>query len=315
MKPVRFLQLLLGIVAVVSGIMLYSLLKDAQWPLFSFKGILAMLPELGLVFEAFELEHSAKANEMRSEANDLREEANNLRDQANQIREERNALAAENNELKRQLDTERNQHLAAIATHVQRPQTRAEVNAARLRTFIGSPVVVFNADDSRWGNTPNIVDVSNQNILTLFQPARNGSRAFAVSADCNDVELTEVPQGACPIRIKINRRYGADLHLGEITRWEDRNAPAAEPRFDRDGAAYNAQFSKPGSPETRSLFVYPSRDGSNSFQLQASTGETFIGNNKEVSIRFLAKQVDYLSEGFRRGSAGTGASPFPLFIC
>ncbi len=38
--------MLLVIVAVVSRIMLYNLLKVAQWPLFSFKVILAMLPSL-----------------------------------------------------------------------------------------------------------------------------------------------------------------------------------------------------------------------------------------------------------------------------
>jgi hypothetical protein len=48
--------------------------------------------------------------------------------------------------------------------------------------------------------------------------------------------------------------------------------------------------------------------------LEASTGERFIGNNKAVSIRFLSQQVEYLSDGFQRSTAGTGESRYPLFI-
>jgi hypothetical protein len=103
--------------------------------------------------------------------------------------------------------------------------------------------------------------------------------------------------------------------LGEIKRWEDRKTPSALPAFERGGSAYNAQYRKPGSPETRTLSVYTSKDGANSFLLEASTGEHFVGNNKAVSMRFLSQHVEYLSDGFQRSTAGTGESRHPLFIC
>ena len=90
----RVLQIFLGIVAIVSGIMLYNLLRDAQWAHSWVKSILVLLPELGTVIAVFELHHSEKANELRNE---------------------RNELAKTNNELQQQLQTERNAHLAEIA--------------------------------------------------------------------------------------------------------------------------------------------------------------------------------------------------------
>ncbi|HEY1210198.1 MAG TPA: hypothetical protein VGE85_12570 [Terracidiphilus sp.] len=296
----RILQIFLGIVAIVSGIVLYNLLRDAQWAHSWLKSILVMLPELGTVIAIFELEHSAKANELRKERNKL--ERVNVE------------LAEKYGELQRQLQTERNEHLAEIAKHIQRPQTVAERNAAKLHEHLGSPVVVFNDDDSRWAATPQIAEVSEGNIVALFEPMKQGSQAYVIHADCKDIEIIEVARGSCPLQIKLNKIYGSIINLGEITKWEDRRTPAAIPVFERGGIVYDTQFRKPGSSETRTLFIYSSKDGANSFMLEASTGERFIGNNKAVSIRFLSQQVEYLSDGFQRSTAGTGESRYPLFI-
>jgi hypothetical protein len=302
--------------------MLYNLLRDAQWAHSWVKSTLVMLPELGTVIAVFELHHSAKANELRNERNELAKVNNELQSAQNTLAEDNNTLAAENNrlaeennELQRELQSERNKHLAEIARQMQRPQTEAEINAAKLRQHLGSPVVALNGDNSRWGGGPLIGEVSDRNIVALFSPAQQGSQAFVVFADCKDIEIIDIASGACPLQVKVNKRYGDFVQLGEIKRWEDRKNPVAIPVFERGPAAYHVHFGKPGSSETRALFVYSSKDGANSFQLEASTGEQFVGNNKEVSIRFLSKQVEYLSEGFRRGTAGTGESRYPLFVC
>lgn len=293
----RFLQVALCIVAVVSGIMLYSLLRDAQWTHTSLKSILVMLPELGTVFAVFELEHSAKANEFRKERNEL--ERVNIE------------LAEENT----RLQSERNEHLAEIARQMKRPQTLAERNAAKLRQHLNAQVAVINADNSKWGLSPQIVEVTDDNIAALFIPMAHDHQATVTYADCGDLEIMEIAEGACPLRLKVNKTHGGLVQLGEITKWEDRKKSAATPVFERGSAAYYARFGKQGSSETRTLFVYSSKDEANAFQFEASTGEQFVGNNKEVSIRFLSQQVEYLSDGFHRSTAGTGESHYPLFVC
>jgi hypothetical protein len=68
--------------------------------------------------------------------------------------------------------------------------------------------------------------------------------------------------------------------------------------------------------EKRSLYIYASSDGANSFLLEASTGEKITADNIEISKRFLAMQVDYEAAGFRRnGGSGPGSSPnYRLFV-
>ena len=311
----RVLQVSLGVVAIVSGIMLYNLLRDAHWAHSVLKSILVMLPEFGTVIAVFELHHSAKANELRNERNELAKANNLLEDVRNALAASNNKLAEEYKELQRQVQTERNEHLAEIARQIQRPKTVAERNASKLREYLGSPVVVFNGDDSRWAGTPQIAEVSDGNIVALFLPMQQGSQANVIHADCRDIEIVEIAQGSCPLQVKVNRRHGNPIQLGEITKWEDRKTPSATPLFERGGFAYNAQFRKPGSPETRKLSIYSSKDGANSFLLEASTGERFVGNNKAVSIRFLSQQVEYFSDGFQSNGASTGESRHPLFVC
>jgi len=302
----RVLQVFLSTVVVVSGVILYNLLRDAQWAHSWAKTILVTLPEIGTIIAVFELHHSAKANELRIERNELAE-ANNSLAAAN------NELAEENNELQRKFQAERNEHLAEIARQMHRPQTAAERNASKLREHLGSPVLVLNNDNSRAG-TPQIAEASGGNIVALFQPTQHGSQASVIYADCEDVELIEIAQGACPLQVKVRKRYGSPVQLGEITKWEDRRTPVAVPTFERGGTAHHAHFRKPGSPETRSLLIYSSKDGANSFQLEASTGEQFVGDNKAVSIRFLSQQVEYLADGFVHNGGGSGATKHPLFL-
>jgi hypothetical protein len=198
---------------------------------------------------------------------------------------------------------------------MQRPQTAAERNATKLREHLGNPVVVFQIDDSRWPASPQIAEVSDGNIVALFQPMQHGSQAYVVYADCKDIEIIEVARGACPLQVKVNRGYGKTVMLGEISKWTDRGIPAAIPIFERGSTAYSAKYSKPGSSETRVLLIYSTKDGTNSFLLEASTGERFVRDNKAVSIRFLSQQVEYGSDGFLRSSAGIGECHHPLFVC
>jgi hypothetical protein len=319
----RVVQAVLIVVVIISGIMLCNLLREAQWAHSWVKTVLVMLPEVGTVIAVFELHHSAKANELRKERNELAKNNNDLEDARNTLMEKNNAVAQANNklteqntELQRRLDTQRNEHLAEIAKQVQRPQTVAERNATKLRPYIGSPVTVLNSDDSRWGGSTQIAEIAEDNILALFQPMQQGSQAFVVYADCGELEVLEIARGACPIQIKLNKRYGAShVPLGEVTRWENRRTPAATPRFDRGGTAINARYSKPGSSETRTASIYSSKDGSNSFLLETSSGEQLVGDNKVVSIRFLSLQVGYYSEGFQRMEIGNNPTTFRLFVC
>ena len=95
----RVLQVVLGIVAIVSGIMLYNVLRDAQWAHSWLKSTLVMLPELGTIIAVFELHHSAKANELRNQRNELAKANNRLQEAQNTLAEVNNTLGAENNKL------------------------------------------------------------------------------------------------------------------------------------------------------------------------------------------------------------------------
>jgi hypothetical protein len=92
------------------------------------------------------------------------------------------------------------------------------------------------------------VEVPDANIVTLFTPRASSSPvAWYVQVDCSELEIAEIPHDACPLRLHLRRRYGPNVQLGEITGWEDRNRPAAAPRFNRGGTVYHATFAKPGS--------------------------------------------------------------------
>jgi hypothetical protein len=259
------------------------------------QSFIAALPGIALVILAyFEFRHSGEANSLRTEANRLRTEANSLQ----------HRIA--------DLEAERNEHLQQIAANTRRPVTRAETNAAVLRKHLRASVTVSEGK-MNWGVTPEVVEISDDNIVTLFA-GRSSSQAWCVQVHCDDLEITEIPQGSCPLRVRVLKRYGADVQLGEITKWDDRSKPAATPVFAKGGVVRHATYSKPGSSETRSIHVFMSNDGANSFLLEASTGEKTVGDNVEISKRFLVLQVEYEAAGFNCTQAGTGGGPYPLFI-
>jgi hypothetical protein len=279
---------------VVVVLLFYSDIADflSAHPLW--QDFLVALPAIALPILAwFQLGHFAEANRLRTVADDLRREENRLQEQIGQL-------------MARLLEQ--------AASNTQTPQ--AGKNAEILRKYIGACVSVLEGRGS-WPGTPLIVEVSDANIVTLFTPSAGSSLpAWCVKVHCGDLEIAEIPYGSCPLKLKVLKRFGPDVHLGEITKWEDRMHPtAAATIFNKGGYVYHATFSKQGSAETRRLYVYASADDTNSFLLEASTGERVVADNVEVSKRFMLLDVDYESTGFTRSGSGTsGDSRYRLFI-
>lgn len=274
-----------------AAFMLRSDIRGFLWVHPWWQSFIAALPAIALVVVAcLELRHSGEANRLRAEANELQDRIG-------------------------ELEAERNIHLQQIAENTKKPVTQAERNAATLRQHLRAQVAVVNRDDSTWSRTPEIVEVSDDNIVSLFTPrGPTSSAAWCVRVNCDELEITDIPQGSCPLRIRVLKRYGTDVQLGDITKWEDRFQPAATPVFAKGGVVRHATYHKPGSPETRSLYVYSSKDGTNSFLLVASTGERIVADNREISKRFMVLQVEYEALGFNCSGSASGGSPHPLYI-
>jgi len=259
------------------AILLHTSIKDFLWVHPWWHSFFVALPTLAL--GVFEIHHSREANRLRAE-----------------------------------LDAERNEHLQQIARNTARPPTQAERNAETLRKHIRKQVTVTEGSTS-WGNTPEIVEVSGDNIVTLFTPhGYSSSTACLVQVHCGDLEITQIPQGSSPLRVRVLKRYGDVVQLGEIKKWEDRFQPVAGPTFAKGGTAYHATYSKPGSSENRNLYVYASSDATNSFLLEASTGERITGDNTEISKRFMVLQIDYEAAGFQRATSGSGGGSYRLYV-
>jgi len=277
-------------------------IKDFLWTHPWWHSFLVAIPGIAVPILAwFELRHSAEANALRADANRLRAEANVLQDQIGQLTVELNA--------------ERNAHLQQIAENTKKPVTQAERNANILRRHLGANVAVSEGQGG-WPTAPEIVEVSDDNIVSLFTPhGYSSGRAFCVNVHCDDLEIIEIPQGSCPIRLKVLKRHGDPVQLGEITKWADRFQKEAVPVFAKGDCVGSVTFAKPGSPERRSLYVYASKDGDNSFLLEASTGERPMGDNVEISKRFAVQYVEYLAAGFTRSSASAGGGQrYQLFL-
>jgi hypothetical protein len=241
-----------------------------------------------LTIRYLELRHSGEANRLRAKANELQGRIS-------------------------ELEAERNIHLQQIAENTKKPVTQAERNAETLRKHLRTNVAVVNQDGGTWPGSPEIAEVSEQNIVALFLPRTPSSGAAScVHVRCDDLEIVEIPQR--PLQLKVLKRYGSDVQLGEITKWEDRFHPAAKPTFAKGGVVRHATYNKPGSAETRSIHVYASKDGGNSFLLEASTQESVVGDNVEISKRFMVLQVEYEAAGFNCKGSSTGGNPYQLFI-
>lgn len=271
--------------------------------------LLVVIPGLVVPILAYlELRHSHEANTLRTDANTLRADANRLGERANRLQEQVAIVTAER-------DKERNKALEAIAVNTVRPLTQGERNAATLRKHRNAKVAVVNGDNSVWPNTPEIVEVGDDNTVTLFVPhGYSSGAAWCVKVHCDDLQISDIPQGACPLRLKVLKRYGPEVQLGEITEWEDRFQPAATPTFPKGDVVHHAAFVKPGSADRRTLYIYASKDGANSFLLEASTGERLTGDNKDISKKFMGMQIEYIAAGFTRNGAGTSTGKYPLFV-
>jgi hypothetical protein len=290
----RFVVLAIISYLVFVGFVLRSAIKDFLWTHPWWHSFLVGVPTIAVPILAYlELLHSSEANKLRAEGIVLQRQITNLT---------------------ADLDSERNKHLEKIANNTDRPITKAERNAAILRKHLRSNVPVSEGQNT-WSGTPEIVELSEDNIVTLFTPrSYSSSTAWCVRVHCDDLEITEIPLGSCPIRLRVIKRYGPDVQLGEITQWEDRFQQAATVTFAKGGPACWATYSKPGSPEKRSLYVYGSSDGSNSFLLEASSGEKIPGDNVEISKWFMVLQAAYEAAGFGRTNFGTGGASHGLLI-
>ncbi len=245
---------------------------------------------------------SAHADELQEKANEFEEQANQLRKQANELTKQIGDLQAE-----------RNTHLQQIAENTRRERTKAEKNVEILRKHIGARASV--TDNVKYApTTPLIAEINEQDIVALFMPAGGGSQAYCVNVYAGDLDVTDLPEGGCAVRLSIIRRHGAVVDLGQITRWEDRSLPAATAVFNKGGLAYRADYSKPGSAETRALRVFGSRDGANSFLLERSIGDDITGDNVEISKRFMVLHIEYRAAGFGVSNWSTGVSQHSLFI-
>src|SRR5450432_576817 len=194
--------------------------------------------------------------------------------------------------------------------------TQADKNAAKVRKYIRARAQV-SENGNNWGAMgAEIVEVNDDNVVTLFvASSMQSTTAFAVYVHCDDLQILEVPTGSCPVRIRVLKRYGETVQLGEIKRWEDRNNPTpAQSPVEKGPIAYHATYVKVGTAETRELRVYAAKDGSNYFVLESTPDGTFYGNNADISKRFMALQVEYEALGFTRRQSGTGASTHRLFI-
>lgn len=262
------------------------------------------------VLAGFELRHSGEANALRRDANRLRAEEVRLQRTIGGLEAEKAGYLGRI----AQLEQERNDHLKDIAANTQRPVSQAERRAAILRQHLGTNVVVSESRGIGAWASPEIVEVRDDCVVALFSPHSSSSGAArCVYVHCDDLEIVELPSGL--LQLRVLKRYGDPVNLGEITKWEDRFQQAANPTFAKGGYVCHAEFNKPGSPEKRSLYVYASRDGTNSFVLEASTGEKIVADNVEISKRFVLMEVEYRAAGFTHGGSGqSGGSPYPIFI-
>jgi len=147
-------------------------------------------------------------------------------------------------------------------------------------------------------------------VLAWFE-LRHSAEANTLRADANRLrsEQNDLQNqlGELTAELAVER----NKHLQEIA--ENTKKPADIPAFAKGGMAYHATYSK-GSSEKRTIYVYAAKDGSNSFLLEAATGQRVIGNNEEISKQFSVLQIEYEAAGFERTNSGTGGTLHRLFI-
>jgi hypothetical protein len=205
-----------------------------------------------------------------------------------------------------------------IAENTKRPLNQAERNALKLRKYIRKTAHVSEGNGNWGGMGAEIVGVSEDNVLTLFVPAGyTSTAAFAVYVHCDELQIVEEPVGSCALQIKILKRYGNTLQLGEIRKWDDRGTPPTKP-LPRGDTVFYANYIQVGSAKARRILVYAPTEGNPLYTLatvvdQKETGVALYGDNVEISKKFAIIQVEYRAEGYRY-TGGTGGGSHQLFL-
>jgi hypothetical protein len=201
-----------------------------------------------------------------------------------------------------------------IAENTKRPLNQAEKNALKLRKYIRKTARVSEGT-GHWGAMgAEIVDVSEDNVLTLFVPAGfSSSVAFAVYVQCDELQIVEESVGACALQITILKRYGNTLELGEIRKWDDRGTHPTKP-LPRGDTVFYANYTQIGSSKDRRVLIYAPTEGNPLYTLATivdgkETEVILHGDNVEISKQFAIIQVEFRAEGFRyNGGTGAGGS-------
>jgi hypothetical protein len=159
--------------------LMHSEIKEFFWTHPWWRSLLASMPAIAVAgFAYFEWLHSGEVSELNREANLLRDEANEFRKEANRER------------------TRANEALNAIADNTKRTPTRAERNAERLQKYLRHKAQIINADDSRWSEAAEIVEIRDE-VITLFTPyGFSSSTAIESHVHCDDLEIIEAPSGS-----------------------------------------------------------------------------------------------------------------------
>jgi hypothetical protein len=173
------------------AILLHSVIKDFLWTHPWWHSFLVALPTIGLPILGMFLE------ERRSR--------------------EAGTLQAKADDLQAQLDAERNKHLQQIARNTEKPVTQAERNADILRKHLRAKVSVTEGQ-GYWPSPPEIVEVED-NIVALFSPSSYfSSSAGCVRVHCDELEITDIPDGSCPLRLKVlNHKMGGPFSTGRYS--------------------------------------------------------------------------------------------------
>jgi hypothetical protein len=273
---------------------------------------LVIVPPIALstILGLRELSHSREANRLRGEANRLSGEANRWSEDAARFSEQANQFHEEANRLREQA----NKSVDRIANNTTRAQTQGDRNADKLRKYIGKTAKVSEGSGG-WGTPPEIVEVNEDNIVTLFTPAGYSSTtAFAICVHCEQVQIVEEPT----LQIRVLQRYGDPIQLGEIKRWQDKGSPSSGKPLPRGSNVFNANYSLPGSSQRRGINIYAPVDGNSQYTLVTlvdgqETGLLY-GSNVEISKKFAILQIDWRAEGYQHGGGGTGGSSERLFL-
>jgi hypothetical protein len=274
---------------------MFETMKDYLWVHPWVHATLVVLPPLVVAVAALwrENHHSHVANELRADANRLEAEANKFRAEANDLRDQLNKA------------------VGRIAHNTTRVHTEAEMNAEKLRRHLWQNARITEGNGSWGANGAQIVEVSDNSVVTLFVPAGySSSSAWAQMVRCDKLHLVEPPSGL--VQIKILERYGDVIQLGDIRKWEDRTRPSTSPR-PRGANVFSANYRLDGSSAKRGVYIYAPTDGNPEYTLakfaDGTETDAIYGGGLEISKRFAILQIEWMEEGFIGDGKGGGPKP------